>query len=173
MSLTPRIRWTQSYCRNLAGAAFSAFVRTTGKPSRYLLDWMIARGWCRRAWPSHSEICSTYRQPRLRRVARPETRNEIVFLPAGNAQGHGPVLRRTRPAGPYNRPQHRAGDFLGKFSRIGAAHTGVYIAERAKRWRAAPRIIAVFDQKEALDYLRRPASSRSFHRARKLALRGC
>ena len=127
-------------------------------PSRYLLDWMIARGWVP---PEHGQVIqnlldvpatAVYDASRgLKPVneivffGRQETRKGMaLFCDALDLLDRTTDLSTVRVT------------FLGKFSRIGAAHTGVYIAERAKRWRAAPRIIAVFDQKEALDYLRRP-----------------
>ena len=46
--------------------------------------------------------------------------------------------------------------FLGKFSRVGNVHSGVFLIERSRDWSVAPRFLVDLDQQEALDYLRRP-----------------
>lgn len=46
--------------------------------------------------------------------------------------------------------------FLGKFGKVGDLHSGIYIAERTRRWRFSFRLLAKYGQEEALAYLRRP-----------------
>jgi glycosyltransferase involved in cell wall biosynthesis len=46
--------------------------------------------------------------------------------------------------------------FMGKFARMGGLHSGIYVVERARRWRSSLRILSRYGQEEALEYLQRP-----------------
>ena len=125
-------------------------------PSHYLVGWMRAHGW--------------------RLPAEVVTLQNVV--PAAGAQSPG------SPAAPideivfFGRLESRKGveifcdaiteldqagklgetrvTFLGKFSRVGDVHSGVFLIERSKDWSVSPRFLVDLGQQEALDYLRRP-----------------
>jgi LPS sulfotransferase NodH/glycosyltransferase involved in cell wall biosynthesis len=128
-------------------------------PSRYLLDWMTERGWMPRGGgrviqnlvgidPADVPEFDTATRAAVQEIVffgRQETRKGVtLFCDAIDLLGQNMDLSSVRIT------------FLGKFSRIGAMHSGIYVAERSRRWRASSRILAVYDQTEALDYLRRP-----------------
>ncbi len=128
-------------------------------PSRYLLEWMVSRGWVP---PERGQVVqnllgveSSYPEAPTRTQHRDFT--EIVFF--GRQETRKGVtlfcdaldlLARTTDL------RSKRITFLGKFGRIGALHSGVYLAERARRWHASLRVLATYDQAEALSYLGRP-----------------
>jgi LPS sulfotransferase NodH/glycosyltransferase involved in cell wall biosynthesis len=128
-------------------------------PSRYLLDWMTTRGWIA---PGQGlvvqnllgidELDVPVPDPGAARpvreivfFGRQETRKGItLFCDALDLLDQGTDLSSVTVT------------FLGKFSRVGSLHSGIYIAERARRWRCQLRILAVYDQREGLAHLKRP-----------------
>ncbi len=129
-------------------------------PSRYLLDWMIARNWVK---PGQGHVVQNIvgdaaRPPALpqstkRRVdeviffGRQETRKGLdLFCDAIDLLDAAQDLGNVRIT------------FLGKFSKSAWMHSGIYLAERARHWRATLRVLTEYDQPEALQYLRRPGA---------------
>jgi LPS sulfotransferase NodH/glycosyltransferase involved in cell wall biosynthesis len=127
-------------------------------PSHYLLNWMTERGWIDpgRGHVIQNLIGELGRSGGLARNQPREVREIVFFARQETRKGLRlfcdalDQLDRTADLSAISVT------FLGKFGRIGGLHTGVYIAERARKWRAAVRIIAGYDQSEALDYLSRP-----------------
>ena len=129
-------------------------------PSRYLLEWMVTRGWVA---PERGQVVqnllgveSSYPDAPARTehqdfteivfFGRQETRKGVtLFCDALDLLARTTDLRSKRIT------------FLGKFGRIGALHSGVYLAERARKWPASLRVLATYDQAEALSYLGRPS----------------
>jgi len=128
-------------------------------PSQYLLDWMRQRNWIPR---NHGRVVQNLTgveslnigdAERSRRLpvteivffGRQETRKGVtLFCDALDLLSESSSLNDIRVT------------FLGKFGRLGALHSGVYIAERARSWRSPLRILTVYNQAEALQYLQRP-----------------
>jgi O-antigen biosynthesis protein len=128
-------------------------------PSQYMLEWMASRDW---VLPKRSEV--------LQNLV------DVNGLEAKSAQSAGSVPIREIVF--FGRMETRKGislfcdaldlldqtadlssvrvTFLGKFHRIGSLHSGVYVAERGRHWKASLRILSGYDQNEALEYLRRP-----------------
>ncbi len=143
------IAYMESRCAGLADLLIS--------PSRYLLDWMTARGWVE---PGQGRVLQnligTAAQPDTARpVAHPV--DEIVFFGRQETRKgldlFCDAIDLLDAAGQLTNVRVT---FLGKFSKSAWVHSGVYIAERARRWRAALRVLTEYDQAEALAYLRRP-----------------
>ena len=143
------VAYMESRCAGLADLLIS--------PSRYLLDWMTARGWV-----AHGQgmvlqnLIGTAAQP----DAAPPTAHpvdEIVFFGRQETRKgldlFCDAIDRLDAAGALADVRVT---FLGKFSKSAWVHSGVYIAERARRWRAPLRVLTEYDQAEALAYLRRP-----------------
>jgi|GEM_PF-3375075 len=134
-------------------------------PSRYLVDWMRADGY---AFPEHGRVqvirnvCTTL-----------AGRLAAIASPGGADAGPGPdgideiVL--------FARHEDRKGfsvfcdaldrleddlakrgiqvTFLGRFGTVGGRHSGMLLAERARRWRFPLRILPQLDRDGAADYL--------------------
>lgn len=143
------VAYMESRCAGLADLLIS--------PSRYLLDWMTARGWVARGQGMVLQnLIGTAAQPdavpptahpvdELVFFGRQETRKGLdLFCDAIDRLDAAGALTDVRVT------------FLGKFSKSAWVHSGVYIAERARRWRAPLRVLTEYDQAEALAYLRRP-----------------
>lgn len=128
-------------------------------PSQYMLEWMSSHDW---VLPRRSVVIQNL--------------VDVNGLEAKSAQSAGSVPVREIVF--FGRMETRKGislfcdaldildqttdlssvtvTFLGKFHRIGSLHSGVYVAERGRHWKASLRILSGYDQNEALEYLRRP-----------------
>jgi glycosyltransferase involved in cell wall biosynthesis len=128
-------------------------------PSAYLIDWMRARGW---TMPPRTVVTqnlvgsSLAPEAPFRHVAgAPAT--EIVFF--GRQEVRKGLKLFCDAIDLLDAESDLTGltiTFLGKFSKLGALHSGIYLAERASRWRATLRIMADCDQRQALEKLARP-----------------
>jgi len=126
-------------------------------PSRYLVDWMRTHGW---RLPAQVETLqnivpaaaaegptATAEIDEIVFFGRLESRKGVeIFCDAIDELDRAGRLGETRVT------------FLGKFSRIGSVHSGVFLIERSKAWSVAPRFLVDLDQGQALDYLRRPGT---------------
>ena len=126
-------------------------------PSRYLVGWMQARGW------------------------RLADRTEVIQNLIGADLSPARVTPGASPAGEivfFGRQEFRKGlalfcdaldllaaradlsglvvTFLGKFSKLGTLHSGIYLLERSLKWPVTVRFAVDLDQAAALDYLGRP-----------------
>lgn len=145
------MRYLERRCAKLADVLVS--------PSRYLLEWMSAREWIP---PGHGHIVQNLLgveapQDAGRISSSPQTITEIVFF--GRQETRKGLSLFCNAIDLLNTTTHLQSKritFLGKFGRIGAIHSGVYLAERVRRWQASVRVLAVYDQAEALNYLQRP-----------------
>jgi glycosyltransferase involved in cell wall biosynthesis len=137
-------------------AQSAALADTLVSPSRYLLDWMSARGW---VTPGQGLVVQNLvgAAPRpMPHIMHPVS--ELVFFGRQEIRKgidlfcdaldeltvQGVDLTNVRVT------------FLGKFSMAGPLHSGVYIGERARQWRTQLRILTEYGQEEALAYLRAP-----------------
>jgi glycosyltransferase involved in cell wall biosynthesis len=126
-------------------------------PSHYLMEWMRVRGWVA---PGHGRVIQNLLNidaTTAQESAAPYEISEIVFF--GRQETRKGVTLFCDAidlliGGGKLRPERIT--FLGKFSRIGPLHSGIYLTERARHWGVPLRILASYDQEEALDYLRRP-----------------
>ncbi|HLY57859.1 MAG TPA: DUF6212 domain-containing protein [Stellaceae bacterium] len=126
-------------------------------PSQYLVDWMAARGWTLPAATRVLQnIVSVEPRPAEKSAPGSNAVDEIVFFgrlevrkgldlfcDAIDRLEQSVDLRAVRIT------------FMGKFSRVLGLHSGVYVLERTRKWRAATRFIVTYDQQQALDYLGR------------------
>jgi len=127
-------------------------------PSRYLIDWMSSKSW---KLPDHALVLQNViplpvTAPRHRRRDPPRAPTELVFF---GRQEIRKGLQLFCDAIDTLDAEMDLRDititFLGKFGRLSGLHSGVYIAERSRRWEANTRILTTFDQQEALQYLHR------------------
>jgi glycosyltransferase involved in cell wall biosynthesis len=128
-------------------------------PSRYLIDWMVEHGW---AMPQRTSVIQNVVGGAERIGAawadwRGQGVTELVLF------GRQEVRKGLELFCDALDLLHRTTDlaavtvtFLGKFSHVAGLHSGIYVVERARRWRAPLRLVTVYDQGEALDYLSRP-----------------
>jgi glycosyltransferase involved in cell wall biosynthesis len=126
-------------------------------PSQYLVDWMVARGW---KLPAHvfveQNIVRVTTPPSRCEKNLPQAVKEVVFF-GRNEVRKGLVLfcdaidllKELVDLGGLQIT------FLGKFSEIHGMHSGMYVVERSTRWKTPVRVLAKFDQVEALRYLSR------------------
>ena len=129
-------------------------------PSQYLVDWMTSRGWVLPAKVLVVE--NVVRLPdsvaRLARTATSAVIDEVVFF--GRLEVRKGLVLFCDAIDVLNRLSDLSGvriTLMGKFSDVAGLHSGIYAAERARRWRSALRILCKYGQEEALDYLiRRP-----------------
>jgi glycosyltransferase involved in cell wall biosynthesis len=124
-------------------------------PSDYLVGWMREHGW---RLPAETEILQNVlpAAPAPRPPA-PAAIDEIVFF--GRLESRKGVEIFCDAIDELDRAGRLGAvgvTFLGKFSRVGAVHSGVFLIERSKGWSVAPRFLADLGQQEALDYLSRP-----------------
>jgi LPS sulfotransferase NodH/glycosyltransferase involved in cell wall biosynthesis len=127
-------------------------------PSQYLLDWMTDRGWVPRGHGQVLQNLLGIDELDHGHAGRTDSCpvSEIVFF--GRQEIRKGVSLFCDALDLLDQTTDLSAvtvTFLGKFGRIGSMHSGVYVAERARRWRSALRILSVYDQTEALDYLRR------------------
>jgi O-antigen biosynthesis protein len=136
-------------------------------PSQYLLDWMTSHEW---TLPNRSGVIQNLvdvRTPESRTTraanshsgARSAPVREIVFF--GRLETRKGISLFCDALDRLDQSADLSAvtvTFLGKFHRIGSVHSGVYIVERGRAWKAALRILSGYDQSEALDYLRRPGT---------------
>jgi hypothetical protein len=143
--------YMESRCANLADLLIS--------PSAHLVDWMVNRGWVppgrARVLQGLVRVDETAAVEYDDTEAQPVTEivlfgcNEIsrgaqLFCDAIDLLEGTMDLRSVRVT------------FLGRSARVGALHSGVYVVERAQRWRATLRVLSTFDRAETRHYLRRP-----------------
>ena len=126
-------------------------------PSLYLLQWMRQRGW--RVSPE-ARVLQNVVFPEPTSQRRPPRRGpfkEIVFFGRQEIR-KGVKLFCDAMDGLQEQValQDVTITILGKFSRMGGVHSGVYLTERARAWDAQLRILTALDQREALEYLQRP-----------------
>ncbi|HTJ65844.1 MAG TPA: DUF6212 domain-containing protein [Alphaproteobacteria bacterium] len=126
-------------------------------PSQYLMDWMAGQGW---TLPERNCVVQNVigvNGAASGAVTEPVPFDEIVFFGRQEIRKglelfcdaidllHGKMdLSNTRVT------------FMGKFGHVAGLHSGVYLVERARKWRTPVRMLGNYDQAEALDYLRRP-----------------
>jgi len=126
-------------------------------PSQYLMDWMAGQGW---VLPERhcvvqnvigvnggigGAIADAAPFDEIVFFGRQEIRKGLELFCDAIDLLHGKMdLSKTRVT------------FMGKFGHVAGLHSGVYLVERARKWRASPRMLGNYDQAEALDYLRRP-----------------
>jgi O-antigen biosynthesis protein len=127
-------------------------------PSRYLIGWMRAHGWRLPAQVETLQNIVPAASPES--AAPPPTKiDEIVFF--GRLESRKGVEIFCDAIAELDRAG-KLGEtgvtFLGKFSRVGSVHSGVFLVERSKGWSVAPRFLVDLGQEEALDYLRRPGT---------------
>lgn len=124
-------------------------------PSQYLLDWMGARGW---SLPKTARVIQNVLPPIAPHEAGPAAPiEEIVFF--GRLEVRKGLELFCDAITALQRERSPLGvdiTLMGKFNRIGGVHSGVYVLERSRGWARGPRIIAGFDQAEAMNYLARP-----------------
>jgi glycosyltransferase involved in cell wall biosynthesis len=159
--------WARELNAQLAGShrvvALSFFERRSVEladlvvsPSRYLIDWMRGHGW---RLPAQVETLQNIVPAASPDVAgAPASKiDEIVFF--GRLESRKGVeifcdaISELDRAGKLGAA---AVTFLGKFSRVGSVHSGVFLVERSKGWSVAPRFLVDLGQEEALAYLQRP-----------------
>ncbi|HUD65111.1 MAG TPA: DUF6212 domain-containing protein [Candidatus Sulfotelmatobacter sp.] len=128
-------------------------------PSQYLVDWMISHGW---RMPAKVRVVqnvvplpeSIGPSPRL---SRPAAITEIVFF--GRLEVRKGLELFCDAIDLLNRSADLTDvrvTFMGKFAQIAGLHSGMYVVERARRWRSSLRILSRYGQEEALSYLNRP-----------------
>ena len=139
----------------LSSSAAASNSPTLVSPSRYLVGWMRDRGW---RLPAETRCCKTSCRSRRRGRAAPRRRSTRSSSSAGSNRARAskssatPSTSSTATAG-----SARSGvTFLGKFSRVGSVHSGVFVLERSREWRVAPTLLAELGQEQALEYLSRP-----------------
>jgi glycosyltransferase involved in cell wall biosynthesis len=127
-------------------------------PSRYLAGWMASRGW---ALPRQVHVIQNIVPGAAAPVPAPETAavREFVFFGRLEARKGLELFCDAidRLAGTHDL-SGVAITFMGKFSKIGGLHSGVYIIERSRGWKVHPKIVTHFDQTQALEYLGRPGA---------------
>ncbi len=122
-------------------------------PSAYMLDWVRQHGF---KLPSLSFVQPNLLEVKAQTKLQPEQVipvEELVFF--GRLEYRKGLVQfcdaLDRITGLGATPQGVI--FLGKFSRVGHEHSGLYIARRAKKWNFPVKIMAHLGQTEALDYL--------------------
>jgi glycosyltransferase involved in cell wall biosynthesis len=123
-------------------------------PSRYLVDWMSARGW---KLPERTRVIQNLLPP-VAASAPPappsDAVSEIVFF--GRLEARKGLDLFCEAIAGLSASRDFTVTFVGKFSRIGGLHSGVYIIEASRKWRVSPQIITHLDSAAALAYLGRP-----------------
>ena len=130
-------------------------------PSQYMLEWMARHDW---VLPKRAEVIQNLVDVnglavKSAQLARPTPVREIVFF--GRMETRKGISLFCDALDIIDRTCDISSirvTFLGKFHRIGSLHSGVYVAERGRHWKAPLRILSGYDQNEALDYLRRPGT---------------
>lgn len=128
-------------------------------PSQYLVDWMKAHGWDLPA--QVMVIPNIVRLPEsatpLPQKAEPQVISEVVFF--GRLEVRKGLELFCDAIDLLNQAVDLTAiriTFMGKFSHVVGLHSGMYVAERARRWRSPFRILCKYGQEEALAYLNRP-----------------
>ncbi len=124
-------------------------------PSDYLVGWMRAQGW---RLPARTQTLQNVLPETPSTAAAPAAGiDEIVFFGRLEARKGVEIfcdaIAELDRAGKLG---DKAVTFLGKFSRVGSVHSGVFLIERSKGWSVAPRLRVDLGQTEALEYLSRP-----------------
>lgn len=128
-------------------------------PSAYLADWMASRNWVPRSRTRIVQNLVGAPAAKIARSAGPQRQpvSEIVFFGRLETRKGLTLFCDSMDLLGSVLDLHTVRvTFLGKFGRIGALHSGIYVAERARRWRAELRVLANHDQTQALDYLTKP-----------------
>lgn len=125
-------------------------------PSAYMLDWVRQHGF--------NPPVLSFVQPNLLEMGGGTKQQPDQVIPVEELVFFGRLEYRKglvqfcdaldRLAGLGTAPQGVT--FLGKFSRMGHEHSGLYIARRAKKWNFPVKIVARLGQVEALGYLSAP-----------------
>lgn len=128
-------------------------------PSQYLIDWMTAHG-----WRMPAEVLVIQNVVRLPdaiepspRLSKPAAIAEIVFF--GRLEVRKGLELFCDTIDLLNRSADLTDvriTFAGKFSQVAGLHSGMYVVERARRWRSSLRMLSKYGQEEALSYLNRP-----------------
>lgn len=128
-------------------------------PSKYLVDWMIAHHW---VMPARVYVIQNIvRLPDavmgLTSSVTPVETTEIVFF--GRLEVRKGIELFCDAIDLLNKSTDLSKiriTFMGKFSHVAGLHSGMYVIERAHRWRSSLRVISTFGQEEALHYLSKP-----------------
>jgi glycosyltransferase involved in cell wall biosynthesis len=125
-------------------------------PSQYLVDWMGSHSW---AMPAEVLVIQNIvRLPdsmvRSAWGSKSPAISEIVFF--GRLEVRKGLELFCDAMDQLNQSANLSGiriTFMGKFSHVAGLHSGMYVVERARRWRSSLRILAKYGQEEALAYL--------------------
>jgi glycosyltransferase involved in cell wall biosynthesis len=128
-------------------------------PSQYMIDWMTSKGW---AMPADVMVIQNLvRLPESfapsARVSKSIAITEIVFF--GRLEVRKGLELFCDAIDRLSQSVDLADiriTFMGKFAQVAGLHSGMYVAERARRWRSTLRILSRYGQEEALSYLDRP-----------------
>jgi glycosyltransferase involved in cell wall biosynthesis len=123
-------------------------------PSRYLVDWMTTRGW---KLPPQvhiiQNILPTAEEHPAPAAAKAQIREIVFFGRLETRKGLPIFCEAMAMLGAERDLSCISVTFMGKFARVDSLHSGVYILEKTLGWKTAPRIIANFDQIQALEYM--------------------
>ena len=136
----------------------AALADTLISPSQYLVDWMTSHGW---AMPVEVRVIQNV--VRLPDSVAPSvsgaesaTISEIVFF--GRLEVRKGLELFCDAIDLLNQSADLSAvriTFMGKFAHVAGLHSGMYVVERARRWRSSLRILGTYGQEEALAYLNR------------------
>ena len=125
-------------------------------PSRYLLEWMDERKW---RLPSCEVLQNIVPAPHVEVGDALQRIDELVFFGRlESRKGIELFCDAVEALDREGRLGDRAVTFLGKFSRVDSVHSGVFLLERTKEWRVAPRFVVNLNQTEAIEYLQQPGA---------------
>ena len=128
-------------------------------PSQYLLDWMAHKGW---KMPARTDVIQNIHPVAEQLSAATDSKGstkitEIVFF--GRLETRKGLVMFCDAIDLLHRENEIDGvrvTILGKFDEVDGRHSGLFLAERIKRWNCLARILTTYDQPEALRYISRP-----------------
>jgi glycosyltransferase involved in cell wall biosynthesis len=127
-------------------------------PSQYLADWMTSHGW---VMPADVRVIQNIVKLPDSVSLAPDPKSaairEIVFF--GRLEVRKGLELFCDAIDLLNRSADLTGvriTFMGKFHYVAGLHSGIYVVERAHRWRSSLRMLSKYGQTEALYYLNRP-----------------
>jgi len=128
-------------------------------PSQYLLDWMAHKGW---KMPARTDVIQNIHPVAEQLSAATDSKGstkitEIVFF--GRLETRKGLVMFCDAIDLLHRENEIDGvrvTILGKFDEVDGRHSGLFLAERIKRWNCLARILTTYDQPEALRYITRP-----------------